>query len=51
VGSIISESLIIVGWVANWKPIEIFLYEWWPIRRKIALYERLRDARITIRSP
>ena len=47
--SIISESLIIVGWVANWKPIEIFLYEWWPIRRKISLYERLRDAEVSIR--
>ena len=47
--SIISESLIIVGWVANWKPIEIFLYEWWPIRRKISLYERLRDAEVVVR--
>jgi hypothetical protein len=47
--SIISESLIIVGWVANWKPIEIFLYEWWPIRRQISLYERLRDAEVSIR--
>jgi hypothetical protein len=46
--SIISESLVIVGWVANWKPIEIFLYEWWPIRRKISLYERLRDAEVSI---
>jgi hypothetical protein len=47
--SIISESLIIVGWVANWKPIEIYLYEWWPIRRQISLYERLRDAEVSIR--
>ncbi|MGA7532679.1 MAG: hypothetical protein WCB50_13625 [Pseudolabrys sp.] len=22
------ESLIIVGWVAIWRPIEIFLYDW-----------------------
>ena len=47
---IVSESLIIVGWVANWKPIEIFLYDWWPIRRRIKLYERLRDAEISIRA-
>ena len=26
------ESLIILGWAANWKPIEIFLYDWWPWR-------------------
>jgi hypothetical protein len=31
---VIEESLIIFGWVANWKPIEIFLYEWWPIVRR-----------------
>jgi hypothetical protein len=28
---ITKESLIILGWVANWKPIEIFLYDWWPL--------------------
>jgi hypothetical protein len=25
----LEESLIILGWVANWRPIEIFLYDWW----------------------
>jgi hypothetical protein len=28
VGSVIGESLIIFGWVANWRPIEMFLYDW-----------------------
>ncbi len=22
---------MIIGWVAMWRPIEIFLYDWWPI--------------------
>lgn len=48
---IIEESLIIVGWVANWKPIGIFLYEWWPIKRRINLYRRLSDAEISIQVP
>ena len=26
------ESLLIGGWVAMWRPLEIFLYDWWPIR-------------------
>ena len=30
----IEEGLIILGWVANWRPIEIFQYEWWPIVRR-----------------
>ncbi len=35
------EGLIIFGWVANWRPAEIFLYDWWPIRRRVKLYDRL----------
>ena len=37
----IEESLVIVGWVANWKPIETFLYDWWPLKRHRDLYRRL----------
>lgn len=36
-----SESLLIGGWVAMWRPIEIFLYEWWPIRAEAVLSDRL----------
>jgi hypothetical protein len=35
------ESLLIVGWVAMWRPLEIFLYDWWPIRARWRLYRRL----------
>ena len=40
-GEILRESLLIGGWVAMWRPIEIFLYDWWPIRRDVRLYDRL----------
>ena len=33
---IASESLIIIGWVAMWRPIEIILYELPEIRQEIA---------------
>jgi hypothetical protein len=36
-----SESLIIGGWVALWRPMEIFLYDWWPLRADVRLFERL----------
>ena len=49
-GRLIEESLIILGWVANWKPIEIFLYDWWPIVRQRNLYRRLAAAEIEVRS-
>ena len=40
-GHILKEGLLIVGWVAMWRPLEIFLYDWWPIRRFALLYEKL----------
>ncbi len=33
---VIREGLLIVGWVATWRPLEVFLYDWWPIRRLIS---------------
>ena len=38
------SGLLILGWVANWKPLETFLYDWWPIRRRLRLYRRLQKA-------
>ena len=35
------EGLLICGWVAMWRPIEIFLYDWWPILGERKLFERL----------
>ena len=40
-GSVIRESLLIGGWVAMWRPLEIFLYDWWPIRNEASLFDRL----------
>ena len=49
VASVLKESLIIVGWVANWRPLETFLYDWWPIARRRDLYRRLTAANVEIR--
>jgi hypothetical protein len=35
------ESLSIGGWVAMWQPLQIYLYDWWPVREQLALYRRL----------
>ena len=47
--SIIKESFVIGGWVALWRPLEIFLYDWWPIRAEAKLHDRLgeMDVRLT----
>jgi hypothetical protein len=35
------ESLTIAGWVAMWRPMQIYLYDWWPLRRRIRIYTKL----------
>jgi hypothetical protein len=42
----VEESFLILGWVANWRPLEIFLYDWWPIARRRDLYHRLSAATV-----
>jgi len=46
----VAESLIIVAWVANWRPLEIFLYDWWPLVRRRNLYRRLAAAAVSLRA-
>lgn len=40
-GKIVRESLTICGWVAMWRPIQIYLYDWWPLKRRGKTYDRL----------
>jgi hypothetical protein len=47
-GGILKESLVIGGWVALWRPIEIFLYDWWPIRAEARLNDRLGDMDVRV---
>jgi hypothetical protein len=42
------ESLLIGGWVAMWRPLEIFLYDWWPMRADARLYDRLATMPVRI---
>ena len=44
--SLFREGLAVAGWVAMWRPMEIFLYEWWPVRRELRTFQRLADARV-----
>jgi len=41
VSAILREGFLIIGWVAMWKPLEIFLYSWWPLLGKIRLHEKI----------
>ena len=48
---IIRESLLIGGWVAMWRPLEVFLYDWVPIRRDRRLFDRLSAMVVRIVCP
>jgi hypothetical protein len=47
--SIARESLTIAGWVAMWRPMQIYLYDWWPLRRRGKLYEKLSRMKVEVR--
>jgi len=47
---LVEESFLILGWVANWRPLEIFLYDWLPLARKRDLYRRLAAATVELKS-
>jgi hypothetical protein len=42
------ESLVIGGWVAMWRPLEIFLYDWWPIAGQRRIYAFLSSVPVKV---
>jgi hypothetical protein len=47
--ALLRESMVIGGWVAMWRPLEIFLYDWWPILAERKLYDRLSVMPVSVR--
>ncbi|MGE3850524.1 MAG: hypothetical protein AB7K09_02180 [Planctomycetota bacterium] len=45
----LNEGLAIIGWVAMWRPLQVFLYDWWPVAQRRRLLQRLADADIQLR--
>jgi len=39
--AVVRESLTIAGWVAMWRPMQIYLYDWWPLLRRSRIYAKL----------
>jgi len=48
VSDILGEGMLIIGWVAMWRPLEIFLYEWVPIRRRCHTLTKLASMPVII---
>lgn len=47
---ILDEGLIILAWIALWRPVEVLAYEWVPLVRKRRLYARLAAIRVAVRT-
>jgi hypothetical protein len=48
IAEIVREGFLIGGWVAMWRPLEIFLYDWWPIRAEARLFDRLSTMSVRV---
>lgn len=46
---LLRESLSIAGWVAMWRPMQIYLYDWWPLRARANLFLRMSRMPVTLR--
>lgn len=44
----LKEGLIIFGWVSMWKPIELFLFDWYPYYEKRKLYLQLSKTEVEV---
>ncbi|WP_422011365.1 hypothetical protein [Reyranella sp.] len=45
---VFQEGLLILGWVAMWRPLQLFLYDWWPVRHHGRLYRKLAAMKVTV---
>jgi hypothetical protein len=45
---VLEEGLLIIGWVAMWRPVELLLYDWWPVRRMRRTYANLARMRVEV---
>ncbi len=46
----LSVGLVIVGWIAIWHPVELLLFERWPMTRDRGIYQSIRDMELDIRA-
>jgi hypothetical protein len=51
VADILREGLTIAGWVAMWRPLEIYLYDWWPLFEERGRLDLLAGIRVRIVMP
>lgn len=46
--NVVREGLTIAGWVALWRPMQIYLYDWWPLRRRGQIYKKMSRMQVQV---
>ena len=47
IGGVIAEGLTVAAWVSLWESLATFLIKWMPYRKKISLYQKISDSKVT----
>ncbi|MEZ4744013.1 MAG: hypothetical protein R3B45_16460 [Bdellovibrionota bacterium] len=45
----LKEGMLLMGWVSMWKPLNIFLYEWWPMADTRKIYKCLSNVKVEVK--
>ena len=48
IGLFVEQGLLILGWVALWRPVDLFLYELRPLRNTLNLMSALSRAQVSL---
>lgn len=48
VRDVLREGLVIIGWVAMWRPVDVLLYDWWPLVDERRQLDRVLAAELTV---
>jgi hypothetical protein len=44
-----AQALIIIAWVSMWEPLHIFLYDWYPIRQRQRVCQKIMAMAISVK--
>ena len=48
--SLLSETIIIAGWVGLWHPLDLTLYAWWPPRFRQEIYGHIAKMKLILKA-
>jgi hypothetical protein len=50
VASALAEGLVILSWIVLWRPVDVLLFDWIPVRQERRTVEKLLRAQVEVRT-